>query len=42
MWDRELRILSEAMRLAGAEALRFASEGFEIFTKVGRRSPQPT
>jgi myo-inositol-1(or 4)-monophosphatase len=36
MWDRELRILSEAMRLAGAEALRFASEGFEIYTKVDR------
>jgi myo-inositol-1(or 4)-monophosphatase len=36
MWDRELRILSEAMRLAGAEALRFASEGFEIYTKADR------
>lgn len=33
MWNRELRILSEAMKLAGAEALRFASEGFEIYTK---------
>lgn len=36
MWDRELRILSEAMRLAGAEALRCASEGFEIYTKSDR------
>ena len=36
MWDRELRILIEAMTLAGAEALRFASEGFEIHTKPDR------
>jgi myo-inositol-1(or 4)-monophosphatase len=36
MWDRELRILCEAMKLAGAEALRFASEGFEIHTKPDR------
>jgi|LNFM01.2.fsa_nt_gb myo-inositol-1(or 4)-monophosphatase len=33
MWDRELRILSEAMRLAGAEALRSAADGFEIHIK---------
>jgi myo-inositol-1(or 4)-monophosphatase len=36
MWDRELRILSEAMRLAGAEALRCASEEFEIYIKPDR------
>ena len=36
MWDHELRILCEAMKLAGAEALRFASEGFEIHTKPDR------
>lgn len=33
MWDRELRILSDAMRLAGAEALRSAANGFEIHIK---------
>lgn len=32
-WDYELRILNEAIRTAGAEALRFASDGFEIHTK---------
>jgi myo-inositol-1(or 4)-monophosphatase len=36
MWDRELGILCEAMRLAGAEALRSASDGFEIHTKPDR------
>jgi len=36
MWPRELCILTEAMRLAGAEALRCASEGFEIHTKPDR------
>lgn len=32
-WDHELRILDEAIRTAGAEALRFASDGFETHTK---------
>ena len=32
-WDDELRVLGEAMRLASAEALRSASDGFEIHTK---------
>jgi myo-inositol-1(or 4)-monophosphatase len=32
-WDHELRILSDAVRIAGAEALRFASDGFETHTK---------
>lgn len=36
MWDRELRILSDAMCLAGAEALRSASDGFEVYTKPDR------
>ena len=36
MWDRELRILTEAMRAAGAEALRLASQGFEIHIKPDR------
>jgi myo-inositol-1(or 4)-monophosphatase len=36
MWDRELGILCEAMRLAGAEALRSASDGFEIHAKPDR------
>lgn len=36
MWDRELGVLCEAMRLAGAEALRSASDGFEIHTKPDR------
>jgi myo-inositol-1(or 4)-monophosphatase len=40
-WDRELRVLSEAMRLAGAEALRSASAGFDIHTKPDR-SPVTT
>jgi myo-inositol-1(or 4)-monophosphatase len=33
MWLRELRILSDAMWLAGEEALRSASDGFEVYTK---------
>lgn len=33
MWDRELRIVNDAMWLAGAEALRSASDGFEVYTK---------
>ena len=32
-WDYELRILNDAIRVAGAEALRFATSGFEIHTK---------
>lgn len=32
-WDHELHVLNEAMRLAGAEALRSASDGFEIHAK---------
>ena len=32
-WDRELRILNDAIRTAGAEALRLASDGFETHTK---------
>lgn len=32
-WDHELRILSDAIRTAGAEAMRFASDGFETLTK---------
>ena len=35
-WDHELRILNEAIRIAGAEALRFASDGFETHTKADR------
>lgn len=32
-WDHELRILLDAMRAAGAEALRLLSDGFETRTK---------
>jgi myo-inositol-1(or 4)-monophosphatase len=32
-WEHELRILSDVIRTAGAEALRFASHGFETHTK---------
>ena len=35
-WDRELRILTEAIRSAGAEALRFASQGFDVHIKPDR------
>lgn len=35
-WDRELRIVTEAIRAAGAEALRLASQGFEIHIKPDR------
>jgi myo-inositol-1(or 4)-monophosphatase len=35
-WDRELRIVTEAIRTAGAEALRLASQGFEIQIKPDR------
>lgn len=35
-WDRELRELTDAIRLAGAEALRQASHGFETRTKTDR------
>lgn len=35
-WDRELRIVTEATRAAGAEALRLASQGFEIHIKPDR------
>ena len=36
MWDRELRIVTEAITTAGAEALRLASQGFEIHIKPDR------
>jgi len=32
-WDHELRILLDAMRAAGAEALRLSHDGFETLTK---------
>jgi myo-inositol-1(or 4)-monophosphatase len=32
-WELELKILTEAMRIAGAEALRLAAGGFETHTK---------
>jgi len=32
-WDHELRTLTDAIRAAGAEAMRFASDGFETHTK---------
>jgi len=32
-WDHELRILSDVIRTAGTEALRFSSDGFETHTK---------
>jgi myo-inositol-1(or 4)-monophosphatase len=35
-WDRELRIVTEAITAAGAEALRLASQGFEIHLKPDR------
>lgn len=35
-WDLELRILNDAIRIAGAEAMRLASEGFEIHAKSDR------
>ena len=35
-WDCELRIVTEAITTAGAEALRLASEGFEIQIKPDR------
>ena len=35
-WDGELRIVTEAIRAAGAEALRLASDGFEIHIKPDR------
>lgn len=35
-WDRELAALNDAIRLAGAEALRQASRGFETRTKPDR------
>jgi len=33
IWDYELRILLDAMRAAGAEAMRLSSDGFETLTK---------
>jgi myo-inositol-1(or 4)-monophosphatase len=35
-WDRELHIVTEAITAAGAEALRLASQGFEIHLKPDR------
>lgn len=35
-WDRELRIVTEAITTAGAEALRLLSQGFEIHIKPDR------
>lgn len=35
-WDGELRIVTEAIRTAGAEALRLASDGFEVHIKPDR------
>jgi myo-inositol-1(or 4)-monophosphatase len=35
-WDRELRIVTEAITAAGAEALRLASQGFEVHIKPDR------
>lgn len=35
-WDRELHILTEAIRAAGVEALRLASQGFDIHIKPDR------
>lgn len=32
-WDHEYRVLTSAIREAGAEALRCATDGFEVFTK---------
>jgi myo-inositol-1(or 4)-monophosphatase len=32
-WDHELRILNDAVRIAGAETLRFVTDGFETHTK---------
>ncbi len=32
-WDHELRILNDAIRTAGAETLRFTTDGFETHTK---------
>ena len=36
MWNRELRIVTEAITTAGAEALRLASQGFETHIKPDR------
>lgn len=33
-WDQELHILNDAIRTAGAEALRFAADGFETHIKA--------
>lgn len=33
-WDYELRMVTDAVRAAGAEALRFAVDGFETHTKA--------
>ena len=35
-WDRELRIVTEAITTAGAEAIRLASQGFEVQIKPDR------
>lgn len=35
-WNRELHIVTEAIRAAGAEVLRLASQGFEIHIKPDR------
>lgn len=35
-WDGELRIVTEAIKAAGAEALRLASQGFEVHLKPDR------
>lgn len=32
-WEREYQVLTAAIREAGAEALRFAKDGFQIYTK---------
>jgi len=32
-WDQEYRVLTAAIRDAGAEALRLASDGFQVYTK---------
>lgn len=33
-WEQELRILQEAIRIAGTEAVRLGADGFEIHTKA--------
>src|SRR5215213_1446083 len=32
-WEHEAEVVRTAIELAGAEALRYAAEGFEVFTK---------